>query len=144
MCLAPPEMAPAASTPGLDGIFLTHGHMGHYTGLLYLGLETMGARGVPVYAMPRMTRLLRENAPWELLLRLETVELRPLTAGKPVSLTPELRLTPFRVPHRDEYTETDAAACRRQAEVDSSRSECGGAEPVLEQRIENLPLEAIS
>lgn len=100
------RLAPAASTPGLDGIFLTHGHMGHYTGLLHLGREAMGARGVPVYAMPRMTRLLRENAPWELLLRLETVELRPLAAGEPVSLTPELRLTPFRVPHRDEYTET--------------------------------------
>lgn len=100
------RLAPAETTPGLDGIFLTHGHMGHYTGLLHLGREAMGARGVPVYAMPRMTRLLRENAPWGLLVRLETVELRPLTAGKPVSLAPELRLTPFGVPHRDEYTET--------------------------------------
>ena len=48
----------------LDGIFLTHGHMGHYAGLLQLGREAMNARGVPVYAMKRMGGLLRRNAPW--------------------------------------------------------------------------------
>ena len=37
-----------------DGIFLTHAHIGHYTGLMYLGRESIGARGVPVHATPRM------------------------------------------------------------------------------------------
>ncbi len=37
-----------------DGIFLTHGHIGHYTGLMFLGREALGAKNMPVYAMPRM------------------------------------------------------------------------------------------
>ena len=47
----------------LDGIFLTHAHIGHYTGLMYLGREAIGAKETPVYAMPKMTtfRLLKTH-----------------------------------------------------------------------------------
>jgi pyrroloquinoline quinone biosynthesis protein B len=38
----------------LAGVFLTHAHMGHYTGLIHLGREAMGANKVPVFAMPNM------------------------------------------------------------------------------------------
>src|SRR5262245_7197267 len=31
-----------------DGIFLTHAHIGHYTGLMYLGRESINANKVPV------------------------------------------------------------------------------------------------
>ena len=48
----------------LDGIFLTHAHIGHYTGLMFLGHEAMGASSVPVYAMPRMSEFLKTNGPW--------------------------------------------------------------------------------
>ena len=88
------------------GIFLTHGHLGHYTGLLYLGREGLGASQVPVYAMPRMASLLTANAPWSQLVALRNIELRPLAAGQPLVLNPKLRITPFAVPHRDEFTET--------------------------------------
>ena len=43
----------------LDGIFLTHAHVGHYTGLMYLGKESVAARGVPVYGTRRMGQYLR-------------------------------------------------------------------------------------
>ena len=33
-----------------DGIFLTHAHIGHYTGLMYLGRESMNSVDIPVYA----------------------------------------------------------------------------------------------
>ena len=89
----------------LRGIFLTHGHMGHYTGLAHLGREVMGAQQIPVFAMPRMAALLTNNAPWELLVRLNNIHLRPLSANAAVDLG-DLRVTPLRVPHRDEYTET--------------------------------------
>ena len=56
---------PAADGRVLDGIFLTHAHIGHYTGLMYLGHEVMGAKDVPVFAMPRMTRFLSEHGPWD-------------------------------------------------------------------------------
>src|SRR5690606_2339255 len=101
--------APAASpAPGLAGILLTHAHVGHYAGLIHLGREVIGARGVPVYAMPRLAGFLRTNGPWELLLRLGNVELRPLAAGTPVRLGERLSATPLLVPHRDEYSETVA------------------------------------
>jgi pyrroloquinoline quinone biosynthesis protein B len=95
-------------TPGTvpTGIFLTHGHMGHYTGLLYLGREALGASAVPVYAMPRMTSFLTTNAPWSQLITLKNIELRPLVAGQQIVLNPKLKVTPLLVPHRDEFTET--------------------------------------
>jgi pyrroloquinoline quinone biosynthesis protein B len=98
--------APHPGTPGLDGILLTHAHVGHYAGLIHLGREAMGAKAVPVYAMPRMAAFLRGNGPWELLLRLGHVELLPLSADQSVRLGSRLTATPLLVPHRDEYSET--------------------------------------
>ena len=50
------------------GIFLTHAHIGHYSGLMFLGHEAMGASQVPVYAMPRMRQYLSTNGPWSQLV----------------------------------------------------------------------------
>jgi pyrroloquinoline quinone biosynthesis protein B len=99
------EVAPADGKPGLSGIFLTHAHIGHYTGLIHLGLEVMGASGVHVYAMPRMTAFLRQNGPWDQLVRYQNIELQPLTAGSAVKLNDSLSIEPFLVPHRQEYSE---------------------------------------
>jgi pyrroloquinoline quinone biosynthesis protein B len=99
------EVAPAEGKPGLAGIFLTHAHIGHYTGLVHLGLEVMGASGVPVYAMPRMTAFLKENGPWDQLVRYENIKLEPLSAGTAVTLRDGLSVEPFLVPHRQEYSE---------------------------------------
>jgi pyrroloquinoline quinone biosynthesis protein B len=90
----------------LAGVFVTHAHVGHYTGLQHLGREVMGARGVPVWAMPRMRDFLATNGPWSQLVKLENIELRPLATDSAVSVADSLRVTPFRVPHRDEYSET--------------------------------------
>ncbi len=90
----------------LDGVFLTHGHIGHYTGLMHFGREVMGARNVPVYAMPRMREFLSTNGPWDQLVGLENIELRDLEDGAAVDLRGGITVTHFLVPHRDEYTET--------------------------------------
>ena len=90
----------------LDGVFLTHAHMGHYTGLMHFGREAVGAKGVPVYAMPRMAEYLSNNGPWDLLVRLENSQLMRLTDGEPVKLNAHLAITPLQVPHRQEYSET--------------------------------------
>jgi pyrroloquinoline quinone biosynthesis protein B len=100
------QVSPVAEQPGITGVFLTHGHMGHYTGLMHLGREAMGTKGIPVYAMPRMEAYLRGNGPWDQLVRLENIVIRQLRDGVPVALNDRLTLTPFVVPHRDEYTET--------------------------------------
>ncbi|MEM7361070.1 MAG: MBL fold metallo-hydrolase [Pseudomonadota bacterium] len=89
----------------LSGIFLTHAHIGHYAGLMFLGHESMGASGVPVYAMPRMHEYLKENGPWSQLVNYKNIELRALENNKAVT-TASSEVTPFLVPHRDEYSET--------------------------------------
>lgn len=89
----------------MAGILLTHAHMGHYTGLMHLGHESMGATGVPVYAMPRMREYLRGNGPWSQLVRCENIALKSLEDGVPVQLNERLSVTPFLVPHRQEYSE---------------------------------------
>lgn len=91
--------------PGLAGILLTHAHIGHYTGLMFLGHESMGASGVPVFAMPRMADFLAANGPWSQLVAYENIDLRPLAAGEPVRLNDRLSVTPFLVPHRQEFSE---------------------------------------
>lgn len=88
------------------GIFLTHGHIGHYSGLMDLGREVMGTKNVPVYAMPRMKKYLSENGPWSQLVSLNNILLKPMVADSAVKLNSRITVTPFLVPHRDEFTET--------------------------------------
>jgi pyrroloquinoline quinone biosynthesis protein B len=90
----------------LDGILLTHAHIGHYSGLIHLGREAIGARNIPVWAMPRMRKFLTTNGPWSQLVLLENMRLKSLTENKPVRLNHRIRVTPFVVPHRDEFSET--------------------------------------
>ena len=95
----------AAPDAPLTGVFLTHAHIGHYAGLMHLGREVMGTDGIPVYAMPRLRTFLEDNGPWSQLVDLGNIELRPLAPGEPVDLG-AVRVTPFPVPHRDEFSET--------------------------------------
>jgi len=89
-----------------DGIFMTHAHIGHYAGLMYLGRESLGGKNIPVYAMPRMKMFLETNGPWEQLVKLNNIDIFPVQNETKVQLTPNLTVVPFTVPHRDEYSET--------------------------------------
>ncbi len=112
----PPTRTPQGPRPPLfEGILLTHGHMGHYSGLAQLGREAYGARGLPVYASPTMASFLSEHGPWELMVRLGQIELRPRLPGEPLVLAreatsdaPRVTVTPLSVPHRPEYSDTYA------------------------------------
>ena len=97
---------PEKSKLGLDGIFLTHAHVGHYAGLIHLGFEVIGASKVNVHAMPRMSKYLKTNGPWSQLVKFENINLSPLKDGTAVQINERVTVTPFRVPHRDEYSET--------------------------------------
>ncbi len=90
----------------VDGIFLTHAHIGHYTGLMYLGKEATDAKGVPVFVMPKMNKFLEANGPWSQLVTNNNIVLTQLENEQSISLTPSIEVTPFSVPHRDEYSET--------------------------------------
>ena len=88
------------------GVFLTHAHMGHYSGLVYLGKEALGGRNIPVYCMPRFSSYLKNNGPWEQLVNTGNISIHTLNAQETVSLSKQLAVIPIVVPHRDEYSET--------------------------------------
>ena len=89
-----------------DGIFLTHAHIGHYTGLMYLGKEATNAKNVPVYVMPKMKKYLETNGPWSQLVANNNIFLNEMEHEQGIQLSKDLEIVPFLVPHRDEYSET--------------------------------------
>ena len=90
----------------LAGIFLTHAHIGHYTGLTHLGREVMGTKNIPVFALPRMYKYLSEHGPWKQLVELKNIQLIPLEADVPIQIADWFEVTAIKVPHRDEFSET--------------------------------------
>jgi len=90
----------------IDGIFLSHAHIGHYSGLMYLGREALGAKNVPIYTMPRMKYFLQQNGPWSQLVSLENIKLEEINHNQNIRLSSDLKVIPFNVPHRDEFSET--------------------------------------
>lgn len=95
-----------APSPSLDGIFVTHAHIGHYAGLIHLGREVIGASGVPLHVMPRMRVFIENNGPWSQLVELGNVQLVDMVAGSRIRLNERLAIESFLVPHRDEFSET--------------------------------------
>lgn len=84
-----------------DGIFLTHGHMGHVGGLPQFGPEGMAAEQLPIYATEALAGVIRGSAIWGPLMG--HLAWRVLSPERSLSLGPSLRLTPLTVPHRDEW-----------------------------------------
>ncbi|WP_456866830.1 MBL fold metallo-hydrolase [Galbibacter sp. BG1] len=89
-----------------DGIFLTHAHIGHYSGLMFLGKEAMNASDVPVYVMPKFKLFIETNGPWDQLVNNKNIALKALNQKDTIEITSNLKIIPFKVPHRDEYSET--------------------------------------
>ncbi len=92
----------------LDGIFLTHAHMGHYTGLLHLGFEAAHSQDVPVFASDKMVAFLRANQPWRQLIDLGNIVPRAVPLGGAARLADGLEARALQVPHRDELSDTVA------------------------------------
>jgi len=91
----------------VDGVLLTHAHLGHYTGLAFFGFEAVHTRGLPVWCTPAMAGYLRDNGPWSQLVTLGNVDLREAPAGREIDVG-GVTVTPIAVPHRDEYSDTVA------------------------------------
>jgi pyrroloquinoline quinone biosynthesis protein B len=89
-----------------SGIFLTHAHIGHYTGLMFLGKEALGAQDMKVYALPKMIEFLKTNGPWSQLIEFNNVDPVVMKADAPLQLSESIVVKAFTVPHRDEYSET--------------------------------------
>ncbi len=104
----------------VDGVFLTHAHIGHYLGLAFFGFEAIHTSNLPVYCTPQMADFLRTNGPWSQLVRIGNIQLPNLEPGRPVQLPadaegrPQVMITPIQVPHRDEYSDTVGFIIRRE------------------------------
>ena len=100
----------------VDGILLTHAHIGHYAGLIQLGREVASTPSTPVWTTPRLAEFLRTNGPWSQLVALDQIDVHEITAGTTDGKTeaiafeplPGLTVEAFRVPHRDEFSDTVA------------------------------------
>ena len=90
----------------LKGIFLTHAHIGHYTGLMYFGREALNSKLVNVYAMPRMKKFLEQNGPWSQLVSLQNISIIELSNESKISIDSNVIVQPVEVPHRAEFSET--------------------------------------
>ena len=99
------KAAPVSISTKLSGVFLTHAHIGHYVGLMMFGHEAAGAENMRVYAMPRMAEFLEKNGPWSQLVRYENIFLAIMEDGAPEDIAKDISVTPFIVPHRQEFSE---------------------------------------
>jgi pyrroloquinoline quinone biosynthesis protein B len=83
-----------------NAIFLTHAHLGHIGGLPQFGPEAMAVSGLPVHTSAELAAQLQETRLWSPMVA--NLDLRPFTPNHPITLAPDLKITPIPVPHRDE------------------------------------------
>ena len=89
-----------------ESIYITHAHIGHYTGLMYFGREALGAKDLLVKVLPRMSKFLKNNGPWSQLVDINNIRIKEINFGLSTNELININVTPFQVPHRDEYSET--------------------------------------
>ncbi|MDC1063128.1 MBL fold metallo-hydrolase [Flavobacteriales bacterium] len=100
------ELYKQSKSEKINGIFLTHAHIGHYLGLAQLGQEVIGSKKIKVYCMQRMFDFLSNNGPWDQLIKLQNITLEKIQNELTIKLNSRISITPILVPHRDEYSET--------------------------------------
>ena len=90
----------------MESIFLTHAHIGHYLGLLFLGREAIGSKEIPTYAGIKMKHLLEKEAPWSQLTAQGNIDIKEIIEGEVIQVDEGVRIRPVEVPHRNEFSET--------------------------------------
>ena len=89
-----------------ESIYITHAHIGHYTGLMYFGREALGAKDLMVRVLPRMSNFLQNNGPWSQLVDIKNIKIKEINFESSTNELNNITVTPIQVPHRDEYSET--------------------------------------
>ena len=96
----------AAERRPFDGIFLTHAHIGHYSGLDVLGNEGIGMAETPLFCTPRMAEFISSNQPWRFLVDQGRLVPTPIPFDTWHRLDDNLEVQLWKVPHRDEFADT--------------------------------------
>jgi pyrroloquinoline quinone biosynthesis protein B len=101
------DLYPPNRASFVDGVCITHAHMGHYAGLLHFGKEAAAESGLPLLGTKRFLAYMEANDPWAELIR--DGHLDPIAIdGMEASIDGDLTLSAIAVPHRDEYSDTIA------------------------------------
>ncbi|MGC9779642.1 MAG: MBL fold metallo-hydrolase [Candidatus Heimdallarchaeota archaeon] len=89
----------------ISGIFLTHAHYGHCSGLWSLGKECCDADEVMVFCSAKMSEFLKNNHPFQHLFERKNLALFSIKMNYEYSME-DFTIKAFKVPHRDEYADT--------------------------------------
>jgi len=92
--------------PDIDGMFITHGHMGHYAGLVHFGKEAAATEHLPLFAPASVLSFLGSNEPWATLFHEDHLE--PVSMDDTTASIGRLTVSAIPVPHRSEFTGTVA------------------------------------
>lgn len=92
----------------IDGVFLSHAHLGHVTGLLEFGTEAANTESVPVYCSETVEQFLHDNPPYRLLIDRNNIDLMPFVADATINVM-GLTVTPVAVENKG-YVTTDTNA----------------------------------
>lgn len=101
------NLYPANRDSFVDGVCITHAHMGHYAGLLHFGKEAGAETNLPLFGTERFLAFIEANDPWAELIRDGHLDAVPID-GMEAAIDGDLTLSAIPVPHRDEYSDTVA------------------------------------
>ena len=90
------------TTEELDGMFISHLHMGHYFGLAYLGREAASSKKLSIYTTIANHNFFRENKPFKYLIDRGEIDPVYTKFNEPLLLDKNTTITLFEVPHRNE------------------------------------------
>lgn len=90
----------------LNGIFITHAHMGHYPGLLFFGKEVINSYKLNVYTSKVFNEFLNKNQPWKLLIDNKNINIKSFEFEHEIGLSDNLKIVPIDIPHRQELSDT--------------------------------------
>lgn len=103
---APPDVRLTGGLELADELLVTHAHVGHYAGLLFLGRECRDADGVPLHCSSATAEWFRGgNKAYHHLVARGNVDLRPFDPGRAFAVC-GLTCHPFAVVHRNEDADT--------------------------------------
>lgn len=70
----------------LDGVFITHGQLGHINGLLSFGIEVFDSSGLTVHCTEETQDFINKNDPYRLLVDRGNIELNTVEDGNSVDI----------------------------------------------------------
>ncbi len=89
----------------INGILLTHAHIGHCIGLLQFGKEAANTQNLPVFCTKKMKQFLVSNYPFSLLVKKKNILIKTIKPGKKFKLG-RIECMAIALPHRHEMADT--------------------------------------